>query len=42
MKKPILTAVVMLPSALLLLPSAALAQQGAATQWHANAQTLVA
>jgi hypothetical protein len=42
MKKPILTAVVMLPSALLLLPPAALAQQGAATQWHANAQTLVA
>ncbi len=41
MKKPIVLAVVMLPAALLLSP-AAFAQQGAVTQWHADAQTLVA
>lgn len=42
MKKPIMTALAMLSTVLFSSPPAALAQQGAVTQWHANAQTLVA
>ena len=42
MLKPIMTTLAMLSTALLLAPSAALAQPGAAVQWHAHAQTLVA
>lgn len=41
MKKTITTTLAMLSAALLVSPQAALAQ-GAVTQWHANAQTLVA
>jgi hypothetical protein len=42
MKKPIITTVALLSTALFFSPPAALAQQGAVTQWHAHAQTLVA
>ncbi len=42
MKKPIMTTMATLSTALLLSPAAALAQQGAVAQWHAHAQTLVA
>lgn len=42
MKKPIMTTVAMLSTALSFSLPAALAQQGAVTQWHSNAQTLVA
>ncbi len=42
MKKPIMTTVATLSTALLFSPATALAQQGAVAQWHAHAQTLVA
>jgi hypothetical protein len=42
MKNPIVTTIAALSAALFLPVPAALAQQGAATQWHAHAQTLVA
>jgi hypothetical protein len=42
MNKPITSALTLLSSALLYSPSVALAQQGAVTQWHAHAQTLIA
>lgn len=42
MKKPIVTTLVALSAALLCSPPSAFAQQGAVTQWHAHAQTLVA
>lgn len=42
MKKPIIASMATLSTALLLLPAAAVAQQGAAAQWHAHAQTLLA
>ena len=42
MKKPMVTMMAIVSIALFHLPPAALAQPGAAAQWHANAQTLVA
>jgi hypothetical protein len=42
MKRPIITMLATLSTALLFSPAAALAQQGAVAQWHAHAQTLVA
>ena len=42
MKKPIMTTMAIVSIAMFFSPPAALAQLGAVTQWHANAQTLVA
>ncbi|MBE7418670.1 MAG: vanadium-dependent haloperoxidase [Ideonella sp.] len=42
MKRSMMRTVAALSAALLLLPAAVPAQQGAVTQWHAHAQTLVA
>jgi hypothetical protein len=42
MNKPTTSIIAILASALLYLPAEVTAQQGAVTQWHSNAQTLVA